>query len=395
MASNATLHSLFLIALVGLLAPILVGRLPHPRIPEVVVLLLAGIAIGPHALGWAHVDDAITLVADVGLGMLFFFAGFEIDRAVVTGPSGRAATRVWVISMALALVIVGLLGASGYVRAVIPVSIALTTTALGTLIPILRDAGVSPTAVGQAVFANGAIGEILPIIAISLFLSTRGLWIALVLLGIFGVGAFVLASTVRRFRTGRVAGWIRSGAKTTSQTHVRASLVLLIGLLALSSRFGIDAVLAAFAAGAVLRIAIPRGDMRLESQLEGIGFGFLIPVFFVVSGMHLDIGAIIHDPLRMLVFFCLIAVVRGVPVLIAWRRRLPGADAIRVALYTATGLPLIVAITDVATETGVMRPDNAAALVGAGLLTVMVFPLVALVIGGQQSALDVEPALEH
>lgn len=391
MPETASLHSLFLITLVAALTPLVLARMPHPRLPEVVVLIVAGIVIGPHALGWAHPDVSIDLVSNIGLGMLFFLAGFELDRALVTGRSGRVAMVAWGISICVSMAVVGALDESGYVRAFVPISIALTTTALGTLVPILRDAGESRLPLGRAVLANGAIGEMLPVIGISLFLTSRGIWAAVGLLAAFGVAAFVLAQIVTRLRERRIATLIRSGSDTSSQTMVRFSVLLLIALLAVAARFGLDVVLGAFAAGIVLRVALPEGDEPLELKLDGLGYGFFIPAFFVVSGMTLDIGSILRDPTRTLVFFALILLVRGLPVIPLFWRWLPGIDAIRLALYTATGLPLIVAITEISVQEGVMRRDNAAALVGAGLLTVMVFPLLAKALGGRAGAEEPVP----
>ena len=181
------------------------------------------------------------------------------------------------------------------IRAFVPISIALTTTALGTLVPILRDGGESRLPIGRAVFANGAIGEMFPVIGISLFLSSRGIWAALGLLIAFGVAAFALARIVTQLREHRIAAWIRSGSETSSQTMVRLSVLLLIALLAVAARFGLDVVLGAFAAGIVLRVALPEGDAPLELKLDGLGYGFFIPAFFVVSGMNLDVAS---DPAR-------------------------------------------------------------------------------------------------
>jgi Kef-type K+ transport system membrane component KefB len=279
--------------------------------------------------------------------------------------------------MCASMAVVGILAEVGFVRAFLPVSIALTTTALGTLVPIVRDTGIIRSPMGRAVMAKGAIGELFPIIAISVLLSTQGTWAALGLLAAFGVAALVLARIVTGVRGRWLATAIRSGADTSSQTTVRFSVLLLVALLAVASKLGLDVVLGAFAAGIVLRIALPEGDHALESKLDGLGYGFFIPAFFVVSGMNLDVGSVVRDPARMLVFFVLMLVIRGLPVAALFWRWMPGIDAIRLGLYAATALPLIVAITQIALQAGVMRADNAAALVGAGLLTVIFLPMLA------------------
>lgn len=369
-----------MIVLVAAAVPLLLARLPGPRIPEVVLFIILGIVIGPEALGIAHFGPAIDLLSNFGLGMLFFLAGFELDRVALVGRDGRSAVLAWMIAMIAALAIVGALAGTGFVRAFLPVSIALTTTALGTLLPMLKDGGELRGAFGRAMMANGAVGELFPIIAISVFLSGHGAWAALVLLAAFLALALVLSGMAKGLRGRALADMVRSGAETSSQTTVRVTVVLLVGLLLLSDRLGLDAVLGAFAAGIVLRVALPEGDHNLEHKLEGLGYGLFIPVFFVVSGMRLDIRAVLENPDRLAVFFVLILIVRAVPVYVIFRGRLQGRESIRLALYSATGLPLIVAIAEIGVQAGVMLPQNAAALVGAGLLTVIVLPVLARVI---------------
>ena len=335
-----------------------------------VLLLVFGVVVGPHVLDLAQTNSAILLVSNVGLGFLFFIAGYELDLSVLRGAVGVAAGLAWGASIALSLVVVGILAASGYVHAFLPVAIALTTTALGVLLPILRDAGTTGGGLGRAVLANGAVGEFAPIVAISVFLSARGAWESLALLVGFGLVALLLSSGTGWLRDRRVVELVERGAESSSQTPVRITMLLLVSLLVLAGELGLDVVLGAFAAGFVLRVTLPRGDERLERKLDGLAFGFFIPAFFVVSGMQVDIDSILHSPARLAVFFLLLLAVRGLSVLLVFRSRLPGREPFQLALFAATGLPLIVAITQIGLSTGVMRPENAAALVGAGLLSV-------------------------
>jgi Kef-type K+ transport system membrane component KefB len=386
------LDSLLIIVAASALAPLVVGLLPGPKVPEVVLLLVLGVVIGPDVLDIAQTEDAIVLLSNVGLGFLFFLAGFELDLSVLRGSNGRAAVTAWLITMVASLAVVGLLASTGFVHAFLPVAIALTTTALGTLLPILRDAGETSGPFGRAVFANGAVGEFLPIIAISVFLSARGAWQSLVLLIGFCVLALLVAESSRWLKGRSLASLVNMGSETSSQTTVRVSVVLLVGLLLLAGELGLDVVLGAFAAGLVLRAALPEGDPSLERKLEGIGFGFFIPVFFVVSGMNVDLDSILENPARLVVFLALILVLRGLPVLLLFRGRLAGREPLRLGLYSATALPLIVAITEIGLATGEMRPENAAALVGAGLVSVLVFPLLAkLAAGRAPAARDPQP----
>jgi Kef-type K+ transport system membrane component KefB len=371
------LNSLLVIVLIAALAPLVIARLPGPKIPEVVILLLAGIVVGPQMLGIAHFSASIDLLSNFGLGMLFFLAGFELDRVALLGRSGRTATGAWVVSILVAMMAVGALAGVGFVHAFLPVSIALTTTALGTLLPMLRDAGEHRGVFGDAILANGAVGELFPIVAISLFLGSQGTWAALGLLVAFAALALAAGRAVTKLRGKRIAAMIQEGSTTSSQTTVRFAVLLLVALLLISARLGLDAILGAFAAGIVLRAALPEGDEQLEHKLDGLAFGFFIPVFFVVSGMALDVSSVIRDPARLLVFFVLLLAVRGGPVALMYRRWFGARGALRLGLYSATSLPLIVAIAEIGRQTNVMRADNAAALVGAGLLSVACFPMLA------------------
>ena len=164
--------------------------------------------------------------------------------------------------------------------------------------------------------------------------------------------------------------------------------MLLLFLLAVAAQFGLDVVLGAFLAGMVLRRWAPGDVHALEEKLDAIGYGFFIPVFFVVSGMNLDVHSIIEAPLRLLVFFVLLLVVRGLPALLVYRRALPMTQRLQMMFITATSLPLLVALAEIGLRNGTMLPENAAALVGAGVLSVIFYPAFAVAIGARRAARD-------
>ncbi len=341
------LDSLFVVVLVAAIVPLIVSAVPGRRVPEVVLLLGAGVVVGPHVLDLAQTDSAILLIANVGLGFLFFVAGFELDLSVLRGAEGAAAGVAWALSLAVSLAVVGALATTSFVDAFLPVAIALTTTALGTLLPILRDAGATEGPLGRAILSNGAVGEFAPIVAISVFLSARGAWESLALLLGFGLIALMLSRATGRLKEGWIADLVGLGSESSSQTPVRITLLLLVALLWLSGELGLDVVLGAFAAGVVLRVTLPEGNESLERKIDGLAFGFFIPVFFVVSGMQVDVQSILDYPARLLAFFVLLLAVRGLSVFLVFRSRLPGREPLQLALYAATGLPLIVAIAQI------------------------------------------------
>ncbi|MGF7124186.1 cation:proton antiporter [Rhodococcus sp. TAF43] len=382
----AVATSLFWIAVAAVVAPLVAGSLPRKLVPEVVLLLVAGIVIGPYVLELADAGSEIEMLRELGLGMLFLLAGYEVDREELTGRGGRRALVTWLVCLAVAFGIVAALGAAGLVHSEIAVAIALTSTALGTLLPILKDRGLVETPIGKAVLNHGAVGEIGPVIAMAVLLGARGAIMSLVVLAAFAVVAVVVAMLPTRIlREGSdLLAVIRRGADTTAQTTVRLVMLLLVALIAVAAVFDLDVILGAFAAGFILRRAVPDGNEQLEAKLEGLAFGLLIPIFFVTSGMAIDVSAVAGEPVVLLAFLGLLLVARGLPVFVASRydRGPAGAnfdtrEQLQIALYSTTGLPLIVAVTGVAVSAGEMSNATASILVAAGAITVLVLPMLA------------------
>jgi Kef-type K+ transport system membrane component KefB len=379
------LETLLVAAAVAALAPVLVALLPGPRIPQVVVLLAGGVLIGPQVLGWAD-RPAIDLLANVGLGFLFLMAGYELDLHLFRERPGRLAIVAWLVTVALAAATVGVLAALGFVRAFVPVALGLTTTALGTLLPILRDNDMLGGRFGRYLLAAGAVGELFPVFAIALFLGASNKFVALGSLVAVGILAVVLSLAPRLVRGNRLERILQEGEGATAQTTIRWTVVLLLLLLLIAEEFGLDVVLGAFLAGIVLRRWAPGDVHSLEEKLDAIGYGFFIPLFFVASGMSLDIRSIAEAPLRLLVFFVLLLAVRGVPALFLYRDALPPVRRVQLMFLTATALPLLVALAEIGLRNGTMLPENAAALVGAGALSVLVFPMAAVLIERRRRA---------
>jgi len=390
---RAVLESLLWVAVVSAAAPLL-AVLFRGHVPQVVLLLVGGVLVGPQAMGLASPQD-IQVLAEVGLGFLFLVAGYEVEpRVLVHNPLAHRALLAWFASVGLALAVVGVLAVTGFVHAYVAVALALTTTALGVLLPLLRERDLTDSDFGQSVLASGAVAEVLPVLAIAVFLGTRGEFVAILSLAGVALLAVALVVIPRRLRGTWVDTAFHSNLDDTAQASVRATVLLLIFFLFIAFDFGLDVVLGAFLAGVVLRTLGPKDAVALEHKLDVIGYGFFIPVFFVSSGMALDIDSIAEAPQRLAVFFVLMLVVRGVPTFLAYRGRLPARERVEVALLAATALPLLVAITHLGLENGTMLPENAAALVGAGALSVLVFPAVALASHGRgRSQVDSPPEL--
>lgn len=379
------IDTLVAITIVAALAPFIAAVLPGNRVPQVVVLIVGGILIGPQVLGVAE-SASVELIANVGLGFVFLLAGYELNPSLFRERFGRLALIAWAMTAVLALGAVGILEAVGFVHAFVPVSIALTTTALGTLLPILRDNDMLSGAFGKYVVAAGATGEFLPIVAVAVFLGTSSKLAALLSLAMVGAIAAAFTLAPRAIRSSRAKRILLAGEHATSQTTLRWTVVLLLALLAFAARFGLDIVLGAFVAGLVLRQWSPDHVHSLEEKLDTVGYGFFIPIFFVSSGMALDVDSIVEAPLRLLVFFLLLLVIRGLPALLIYRRALPTTQRIEMVFITATTLPMLVALAHIGLANGTMLSENAAALVGAGVLSVLVFPAVAVAVGSRSKA---------
>ncbi|MGC1568619.1 MAG: cation:proton antiporter [Trebonia sp.] len=374
------LNDLVAVALVAALTPLVVALLPGPRIPQVVIFLLGGVLIGPHVLGLAD-TASIQLLANIGLGFLFLLAGYELDPRLLRQQPGRLAIGGWVMSAAIAVGVTGGLTAAGYIRDYVPVGLALTTTALGTLLPILRDNNMLGGEFGRHVFAAGAVGELFPILIIAVFLGQRGSFVALASVALVGALALTLTFVPRLARSAAMQRIVTEGQEATGQVTLRWSMVLLFALLAVASRFGLDVVLGAVLAGMVLRGWTRHLNMdteSLEHKFDAVGYGLFIPIFFIYSGMSFDLKSISEDPLRLLIFFALLLVVRGLPSLLVYRRALAPVQRLEMTFITATSLPLLIALAAIGEQDGVMLPSTAASLIGAGVLSVLVFPLIAV-----------------
>jgi Kef-type K+ transport system membrane component KefB len=374
--------SFLVVTLAAAIAAVTVAVLPRSLAPPVVVLeIVLGIVVGPHVLDVAQPDDFIEFFSNLGLGMLFFFAGYEIAFDRIRGRPLELAAAGWVISLALAYGLGGILAAAGVVLSLLYTGSAMATTAIGTLIPVLRDSGELRTRFGTYMLAAGGAGEFGPILLITLVLSTaQPLHEAVILLAFIAVALVLALSSVRL----AWRGWplLERTLEASSQPAVRIAVLLIFGLVALAGELGLDLLLGGFVAGMITRAALRGREAEVfESKLTAVGFGFLIPFFFVTSGMNFDLDALLSSVgalLELGLFLGLFLVVRGLPALLLYRRVLEHRERLALAVFSATQLPLVVAITTIATEGGHMRSSTAAGLVGAAILSTLIFPFVGL-----------------
>ncbi len=382
-------ESFFAIVTVAALAAITVAVVPKRFAPPVVVVeLLLGIVIGPEVLGLAHTDDFIDFFSNLGLGMLFFFAGYEIDFERIKGKPLKLGALGWLLSVALAYGIGGALAAAGVVVSFLYTGSAMATTAIGTLIPILRDNGELKTRFGTFLLAAGGVGEFGPILLITLVLSAKQpLHEAVILISFVAIALVLALASVRLAWRGWPA--LERTFEASSQLAVRITVVLVFGLVLLASELGLDVLLGGFVAGMIVRMALKGRELAVfESKLTAVGFGFFVPFFFVTSGIEFDLSALGSAEAlgKLVLFFVLFLVVRGAPALLLYRGVLAARDRAALAFYSATELPLVVAITTLAVDGGHMKASTAAGLVGAAMLSTLVFPFVGLALRKRSEA---------
>ncbi len=377
--------NLLVVTLIALASPLCLGFVPRLRLPAVVLEIVAGVVVGPSVLGWVEADVVVSIVAVLGLAFLLFLAGLEIDLARLRGSVLRLAIVGYAVTLALGLIVGGALDAAGWISSPVLLAVALSATSLGLVVPVLKDAGRLDSALGLTVVAAASVADFAAIVLLSLFFSTSesgtGTRVALLLLfaALVGVTA-VAALTVSHSMS--LSAVVTRLQDTTAEIRVRAAVLLLVGFVALAAKLGLETILGAFLAGAVVGLVDrdTSSHPHFRTKLEALGYGFLIPVFFVSSGLRLDLAGLLDHPsalARVPVLAVALLVVRGVPALMLARQH-DRRSVAAAGLLQATSLPFLVTASQIGVATGTMSQTTAAALVCAGLLSVVAYPALAL-----------------
>jgi Kef-type K+ transport system membrane component KefB len=374
--------NLLVVVAIAFAAPLLLGLFPRVQLPSVVLEIVAGIVVGPSVLGIAEVDEAVQVVALLGLAFVLFLAGLEIEFEKLRGPVLRITLLGFALSFAIAVVVSLGLNAAGLVDTPLLVAIILCATSLGVLVPVLKDSGEISSTFGQLIIAAASIADFGAIILLTIFFSGEGgTGSTLLLLGaLFLLAATVLAVVRGAEHSMRIRADLLRLQDTTAQIRVRAALVLLVGFAALAETLGLEAILGAFIAGAIVSLAdrdevMTHPDFR--RKLEAVGFGFFIPAFFVTSGVRFDLDALTASASSLLmvpIFLLALLAARGLPAVV-YRHALDARHTAIAGLMQATSLPFIVAATAIGRELDLIDAAGSAALIGAGLLSVVLFPL--------------------
>jgi len=378
--------NLLIVVAVGLLAPLALGFFPRVRLPAIVLEIMLGILVGPSGLGWVKPDAPVTILALVGLAFLLFLSGLEIDVDRLRGRIVKLTALGFAVSFAIAISIGVGLHAGGFVKSPLFVAIVLVATSLGVIFPVLKDSGNIDSGLGELVIAAASIADFGSIILLSLFFSGRsstGTAGRLILLGIFGLAVVAVGVAIARAeRSMSLSRVLRRLQDTTAQIRVRAAFLLLIGFTALAESVGLETILGAFAAGALLSL-LDRDETthpQFRLKLEAVGFGVFIPIFFVTSGLTFDLNALFASGstiARVPLFLLAILLARGLPALV-YVRMLGLSRSLIAGILQATSLPFIVAATQIGLQLGLVSRASAAGLVAAGLLSVVISPALGL-----------------
>ncbi|HEX8856641.1 MAG TPA: cation:proton antiporter [Thermoleophilaceae bacterium] len=402
-AGTISFGGLAIVAAAALAAPLVLGLFPRIRLPAIVLEIVLGIVIGPQALGWVSIDTPIQVLSLLGLAFLLLLAGLEVEYERFRGRPLRLTALGYAISFGLALLIGLGLHASGLVKSPLLIGIALSATSLGIVTPVLKDAGQVGTPFGQLVVAGSSIAEIAPIVLLSLFFSGEASSFSakLLLLGLFGL--FVVAVGIAVFgaeHSMRISATLLRLQDTTAEIRIRGSFLLLVVFAVLAERLGLEAILGAFLAGATLKL-VDRDQMlthpQFRQKLEAVGYGVFVPAFFVATGVRFELNALFASATnlaRVPIFLAALLVARGLPALI-YKSLATRRQTLAAALLQATSLSSLVVAGQIGVQLDLIRPAAFAALVAAGLLSVLLSPLTALTLlrgAGQKPEDLLEPA---
>jgi Kef-type K+ transport system membrane component KefB len=377
--------NLLIVVAVAFAAPLVLGFFPMVKLPSVVLEILAGIVIGPSVLGIVHEDDAISVIALLGLAFLLFLAGLEIEFDKLRGQVLRLTAIGFAVSFAIAVLVALVLKATGLIETPLLIAIILCATSLGVLIPVLKDAGEISSTFGQLIVAAGTIADFGAVILLSIFFSGEGgVGSTLLLIGSLVLLAVVVFIAVKGAERSSV---LRQDLvrlqDTTAQIRVRGAVVLLVGFAAIANSLGLESILGAFIAGAILSLLDKDERMthpEFRRKLEAVGFGIFIPVFFVTSGIRYDVDALFSsasNAVMVPIFLAALVAARGLPALI-YRRLLDARQTMIAGMMQATSLPFIVAAVAIGEDLDLVDASEGAALIAAGLLSVLIFPLLGL-----------------
>ncbi len=379
-----------LLLVVGLafVVPLLLAR--FRRVPVVVGEIGAGILIGRSGLGLVTEEPTLNLLAEIGFALLMFLSGLEIDFSLIFRSSlrdekfHRHSLGMGLISFLVTLALAGLIGilvvSRGLARDPWMMALILSTTSLGVVVPVLKERRLSSGEYGQSLLLAALLADFLTMFLITVYVAVLSLGVRLeiLLVGLLFL-AFLLAYRlgVRGLQRPSVRRIFEELSGATSQIKVRGALALMLAFVVLAEFLGVELILGAFLAGAVISLLSSRAEEELHSKLDAMGFGFFIPLFFIVVGINFDLPALLGDQTALLLTPLLLAAAFLIKFLAAliFKGRFSWRQTIGGGFLLSARLSLIIAASAVGLRMGVISEATNASMILIAALTSTIAPL--------------------
>ena len=384
--------ALLLITFLALIVPVIVRHITFIRLPGVVGEILAGIVIGRSGLNLVEATPILTFLQEFGFTLLMFLSGLEMNLGALRSPVARdtparswqqpipLALLIFVLTVVMALIVGVAMAAFNLASNPILMGLILSTTSLGIVVPVLKERGLTTTRYGQVLLVSALISDFVTLLLLSLVIAilsqglTLDLLLVLLLLAAF-VAAVHIGGIVSRLTL--LTRIIDELSHATAQIQVRGALALMVAWVVLAQALGVEVILGAFLAGAIISFSRRRADSPLPEKLDAIGFGFFIPLFFIMVGAEFDIRTLLASPRGLLLVPVLIAgayIVKIVPALLlrsifSWR------ETLAAGMLLASRLSLIIAASAIALELGAITPATNAALILVAIVTCTFSPI--------------------
>ncbi len=409
MEEGLSFSSLLIVATAAFFVPIILARLP--AVPIVVGEILVGIAIGRSGFDLVqHGDVSLEILSEIGFAFLMFLSGLEIDFSIlnrgktptVDGKKQPSLLSTAVLSFVATLLIAVPIGFAlayfGLVEDPWMIAFILSATSLGVVVPVLKQSGLNTTNFGQSVLLGALLADFVTMLMITVYatLYSTGLTLEILLIGILFIAfLFTYRLGISQIRRPVVRRLIERLEFATSQIKVRGSLALMLAFVALAQLVDVELILGAFLAGAVISLLSSRHDAGLHEKLDAIGYGFFIPIFFVMVGVEFNFPLLLENPQALLLapLLFLLAIVVKVGAGLTFRRLFDWRSTISAGLILSTHLSITIAAAAIGVRMGAISEATNAAVILMAALTATVCPLLANTLLPEQKKKEHQPFL--
>ncbi|NHL84171.1 monovalent cation:proton antiporter family protein [Lactobacillus helveticus] len=378
--------SLFLVVLLALVIPIFMARFQISNVPTAVAEIIVGIVMGSSGFNLITSTHDLTFLSNLGVILLMFLSGMEIDFDLLqrkNNPKGKSqagktvdplktAITAFIGIVVMAFVLAYILWLTGLFSEVMLAAIILMTVALGVVIATLKEKDILGRPIGQTILLTAVLGEVIPLLLLTIYASVNGgnaeqLWLIILL---FAAAIFLL----RRFKQPYL--WFAKITKATTQLDIRLAFFLIFALVTVAERVGAENILGAFLAGMVMKLLEP--SEATKDKLTSIGYGFFIPIFFIMTGVRLNLRSLFAHPsslmlLPVLVIFLFIA---KAPVVLTYMRYFQKKNAFAGGFLTATTITIVLPTLQVARKLHAITSTQSDAFILAAVIVCILSPIV-------------------